>query len=198
MGLVLPAEMTPLPDPSGPMGHAHDFVVVPAYVALGAQVPEEVLASFGAFKGERTLRRTITGSRVATAWLADKVMIGGEITGKTRGANPNSGQFHPATIHWQVPGGEVGWMKLHASPLCDAEAGKETLSINSSVAGDYTFRLCVSGLAAEKLLREQWTLPGLVVRIDTDAISVTTTPGDGFVDVVYANASRVILCTAIP
>jgi hypothetical protein len=198
MSLVLPADLTPLPDPSGPMGHAHDFVVVPAYVALGAQVPEDVLASFGVFKGERMLRRNITGSRIATAWLADKVMIGGEITGETRGANPNSGQFHPATIHWQVPGGEVGWMKLHASPWCDAEANKETLALTSSKAGDYTFRLSAPGLAVEKLLRERWTLPGLAVRVDTDATSVVKTPGADFVDVVYTNAKRVIFHTTIP
>ena len=62
-----------------------------------------MLASFRAFKGERVLRRPITESRVATAWLTDRVMIGGEITGKTLAATPGS-------IRWIVrphpPGGE--------------------------------------------------------------------------------------------
>jgi hypothetical protein len=101
MGLALSAELTPLPDPSRPMDHAHDFVVMPLYVVLGAKVPDDVLASFRAFKGERVLRRPIAESRVATAWLTDRVMIGGEITGKTLATTPGSGQFHPATMHWQ-------------------------------------------------------------------------------------------------
>lgn len=190
MGLVLPPGLAPFPDPSGPMGHAHDFVVVPAYVALGAQVPDDVLASFSAFKGERNLRRAITGPRVATAWLGNQLMIGGEITGKTAGANPSSGQFHPATMHWQAPRGEVGWMRLYASPPCDAEAGRETLAISSAVAGEYIFRLSAPGLTPENLLRDRWTLPGLKVTVETDAREFVVTTGKEFVDVRYSGATR--------
>ncbi len=190
MGLALPADLTPLPDPSGPMDHAHDFAVVPAYVALGVQVPADVLVGFHAFTGERILRRPITESRTATAWLSDRVMIGGEITGKRLGATPGSGQFYPATMHWQVSGGEVGWMRLYASPPCDAEAGKAKLTITSAGPGDYVFRLSAPGLTKENLSRDNWTLPGLKVTIDSDARDFTTKKGEGFIDVSYSGAKR--------
>lgn len=193
MGLVLPPEFTPLPDPSGPMGHAHDFAAAPLYVALGVQVPVDVLAGFREFGGERVLRRPIKGPRIATAWLAREVMIGGEITGRTLGVTPGSGQFHPATIHWRAPGGEVGWVRLYACPPSDAEAAKGTLTISAAAPGDFTFRLAAPGLTPDGLARDRWTLPGLDVRLGTDAVSFAVTPGDGFIDVHYRGATRLLL-----
>lgn len=198
MGLVLPPELTPLPDPSGPMGHAHDFLCTPTYVALGARVPPEVLEHFRAFQDDRVLRRPITAQRTATAWLAPEVMIGGEITGGTWGATPGKGQFHPATIHWRVPGNEVGWVRLYESPPSDAEAGKETLAITAPVAGDFTFRVSVPGLDAGTITRGCWTMPGLTVFIETDAMAFELTPGEGFIDVHYRGATRVHCHTALP
>ncbi len=198
MGLVLPADQTPLPDPSGPMGHAHDFLCTPTYVALGAQVPPDVLENFRAFKGERRLRRPITATRTATAWLAANVMIGGEITGRTLGATPGKGQFHPATIHWRAPGDDVGWVRLYASPPADAEAGKESLLVTAAVPGDFTFRISVPGLVAGQLGRDRWTLPGLVLLIESDAKAFAVTPGDGFVDVAYHGATGVKLQVSVP
>jgi hypothetical protein len=193
MGLVLPAEQTPLPDPSGPMGHAHDFLAAPLYVVLGAQVPADVLVHFRVFQGERVLRRPITATRTATAWLADCVMFGGEITGRTLGAIPDKGQFHPATIHWQMQGGEIGWIRLYASPPSDAEAGKETLTITAGAAGDFTFRICAPALAVEEFTRDRWALPGLTLSIEGDAATFAVTPGDGLIDVHYRGATRVVL-----
>ena len=147
MAMVLPPELMPLPDPSGPMEHAHDFVCAPTYVALGAQVPADVLAGFRAFQGERLLRRPIEGPRTATAWLAADVMLGGEITGAARPAGPGTryNQFHPATIHWRVLGGEVGWMRLHAAPAVDAEAAKAMLTITAPAAGDFAYEVFAPG-----------------------------------------------------
>ena len=197
MGLVLPADLTPLPDPAGPMEHAHDFAAVSTYVALGANVPDEVLAGFRAFKGERVLRRPITTSRTATAWLAHSVMIGGEITHHTVGANPTSGQFHPATIHWRVPGGEVGWVRLYASPPCDAEAGKETLTITVAAAGDFVFRISAPGLTVAPISREHWLLPGLNILVETDAGAFTVSAGEGFIEVRYASVTRIVFRTIV-
>jgi hypothetical protein len=193
MGLALPAELTPLPDPSGPMGHAHDFVATPLYVALGAQVPADVLADFRAFRGERMLRRPITATRTATAWLAANIMIGGELTHGTLGATPGKGQFHPATIHWVAPGDEVGWVRLYASPPSDAEAGKETLTLSAPAAGDFTFRISVPGLVAGRLGRDRWALPGLNVQVESDAATFALAPGEGFIEVEYRGATRIVL-----
>jgi hypothetical protein len=46
--------------------------------------------------------------------------------------------------------------------------------------------------------RGHWTLPGLTVRIETDATAFAVTPGDGFVDVLYRGASLLMLRTTQP
>ena len=51
MGLALSAELTPLPDASRPMDHAHDFVVMPLYVVLGAKVPDDGARKFPRVQG---------------------------------------------------------------------------------------------------------------------------------------------------
>jgi hypothetical protein len=196
MGLVLPADLTPLPDPAGPMAHAHDFFATPLYVALGARVPADVQEHFRAFQGERVLCRPITATRTATAWLSKHVMIGGEITGRTLGATPDKGQFHPATVHWQAPGNEVGWVRLYASPPADAEAGEHMLTIKAGSAGDFTFRVSVPGLLAEQFGRDRWVLPGLTCMIETDAAAFVLKPGDGFIDVEYRGATGLLLRVA--
>ncbi len=199
LALVLPPELAPLPDPAGPMGHAHDFWFIPLAVALGARVPADALAGFHAFQGERLLRRPIEGPRVATAWLSRDLMLGGELTGATRPAGPDTiyHQFCPATLHWRVPGGEVGWAQLYAAPAGDAEAGKDSLAITAPAAGDFTFRASASGLAPGKFARDRWTLPGLAVRIETDAADFAATAGDGFIEVRYRGATRLLLRTSL-
>jgi hypothetical protein len=195
MALVLPADMAPLPDPSKPMDHAHDFVCVPTYVALGAQVPDEVLAGFREFQGERVLRRPIEGPRIATAWLGRDVMLGGELTGATRAFGPGTryNQFHPATMHWRAASGDVGWMRLVSGPAGDAEAAAGSLVVTAPVAGDFVFRLQAPGLAAEKLARERWALPNLDVQVESDAADFSVQAGDGFVDLRYHGAKRIAL-----
>jgi hypothetical protein len=194
MGLVLPAELTPLPDPSGPMQHAHDFVCAPTYVALGARVPADVLAGFTAFQGERRLERRITPERTATAWLAHDIMLGGETTGLTRGAGPGTrhNQFQPATAHWRAGPGAVGWFALTQAPAVDARAEPGRLTI-STRPGDSTFRLSAPGLDPAKLTREHWALPHLSVHLETDAAGFTVVPAGDSVDVIYRGATRLVL-----
>jgi len=129
---------------------------------------------------------------VATAWLSRDLMLGGELTGATRPAGPDTiyHQFCPATLHWRVPGGEVGWAQLYAAPAGDAEAGKDSLAITAPAAGDFTFRASASGLAPGKFARDRWTLPGLAVRIETDAADFAATAGDGFIEVRYRRDDR--------
>lgn len=192
MGLVLPAELTPLPDPSGPMGHAHDFLCTPTYVALGAQVPADVREHFTAFRGERLLRRPITATRTATAWLAPDIMIGGELTGRALGVVPGIGQFHPATIHWRTPDNDVGWMRLFAMPPTDADAGRGKLEITAAAPGDFVFHLRAPGAVTGRVSRDAWRLPGLSLTVETDAKEFSVrTEGDVMV-VDYRGASRLV------
>lgn len=190
MGLVLEREFTPLPDPSGPMGHAHDFLVTPAYVLLGAKVPGDVLPAFREFQGERRLERVITSERRASAWIGRDVMLGGEQTSLTREAGPATryGQFHPATAHWRIGENDVGAFALRVCPPVDARAEPHRLAINTE-RGEATFRVAAPGLSADALAREQWTLPGLHVRVETDAADFVVTPGEDHVDVTYRAAT---------
>ena len=196
MGLALPAELTPLPDPAGPMGHAHDFLCTPAYVALGAQIPADVREHFTAFRGDRLLRRPITATRTATAWLADDVMIGGELTGRTLGVVPGTGQFHPATIHWRAPGDDVGWVRLFATPPMDAEAAPGRLTITATAPGDFTFHVRAPGALAGRVGRDAWCLPGLTLTVETDAQSCSSQMENGVVVVQYRGASRLVFRVA--
>jgi hypothetical protein len=120
-------------------------------------------------------------------------MFGGESTGNTRGANKATSQFHPATMHWRAPGDDVGWMRLFASPNCDATAAAGLLTVSSAAPGEFTYRLAVAGLKPEMLAKDHWTMPGLGVRVETDAKEFQAKAGNDYVDVTYRGATRFAL-----
>jgi len=191
MGLVLPAELTPLPDHGKPMDHGHDFGATPLYVALGAQVPGAVLESFHRFTGARQLERVITPERTATAWLGERTMIGGESTQRSRAAGPTTRyqQFVPATIHWQIGANDVGSIGLRVCPRVDARAAEGNLSI-ATERGDATFRIAAADLETARIQTTQWQLRNLRVDVTTDATEMSLERGAGFVDVTYHAATR--------
>jgi len=200
MGLALPVELTPLPDLGEPMDHAHDFVFAPAFVLLGARIPADVLGGFREFQGDRRLERTITPERTATAWISRDVMLGGEVTQRTRGAGPDTpyNQFVPATAHWRVGTNEVGAFALITCPAVDARADSGKLSIATD-RGDSTFRIAAAGVAANQITREHWALPNLSVEITTDAASIDVSQREGFFEVVYRSATTLDLrVTRVP
>lgn len=194
MGLVLPRELTPLPDPSQPMGHAHDFAGVPLYVALGACVPDDALASLRAYQGERTLERIVTPHRTATAWIGERVMLGGELTGGTRDAGPRTrfGQFHPATAHWRIGERDVGAFALVESPRVDARATPGRLTIDTT-KGDSRFRIAAPGLTPAMLARDAWHLPDLAIAVETDAEAVSIERAGDALEIVYRAATHIHL-----
>lgn len=196
MSLALEKSIAPLPDPGGPMDHAHDFVCAPTYVLLGANIPAEALATFRTFQGERLLSRPITEKRLATAWLSSPLMLGGELTQLSVAAGPTLGQFHPATAHWRIGSDTLGWFVLRECPPVDARAETNRLTIVTA-RGDSTFRIRAPGLAADKLGAHRWSLPNLEVRVETDASGFTVARGDGFVDARYLGATKIVLHTTV-
>lgn len=194
LGLVLPEDLTPLPPVTGPMEHGGDFFCTPTYVVLGARVPADAMPHFERFQGERQLTRPIAdGKRTATAWLGATHMIGAEATGQTRGVNSPTSQFHPATIHWQMPGDGVGWIALRQCGPVDAWAEKNRLTINAT--GDATFRISAGAVAPDQLTLGRWTLPGMTVAIETDARTCVVDRQEGYLEVTYREATRFILHT---
>jgi len=196
MSLALEDRFTPLPDPAKPMDHELDFVCLPTYVAVGAQIPPDVLAALHSWAGPRRFARTIDAQRTATAWLGPRLMIGGESTGLSREAGPEYPQFHPATVYWRTPGSEVGWILLKQCPPVNATAQANSLLI-ATQQGDSTFEISAPGLTSAQFLRDRWSLPGLEVQVKTDARGFMVRRSAETVEVEYRGAKQFKLDTAL-
>jgi hypothetical protein len=186
---VLDPKLAPFPEIlPGPLDHSNDLIYAPLFAVLGAKIPAEARKNFEGFVEERQIRRVITPQRVATAWIGRDFIAGAESTNLTREAGA---QFHPATVHWKTPNGEVAWIRLYQGPRLNAQVEKETLTISG--VGDFTFRMNGPALESRMVQRELWLLPGLSVKLDTDARAMTVTPGNGFMDVQYREATKFTL-----
>ncbi len=188
--LVTGAEAAPFPDWRRPFAHANDFCLAPCVAVLGARVPEAARPHFAAFQGERQVEQALPGEppRRATAWLGPQVMIGAEAGGK-----PGWKQFHPATVHWRAPGGEVGWLRLRHTAPVDARATPNTLTIASdppTAETAYLFEIHAPGLAPDAIGPDRWRLPGLTVHVETTAHGPTATRRGELVELHYSAGER--------
>jgi len=142
------------------------------FALVGLRMPEDARPHFLAFQGQRQIEHMIAKEpkRVATAWIGTAVMLGGEDSGGSHRVND---QFHPATIHWLIEGGQVGWIRLrHAVPI-DARAERNQLAIvcSAPIDGDqeFIFQIAAPQIDLAALQPGRWELPGLIVRLETNA-----------------------------
>jgi hypothetical protein len=135
------------------------------------------------FDGERLLRKQITDQRVATAWIGRDVIYGGEASSKTKDAGTTT-QFHPATLQWRTPSGEIGWVLLVQSPMVDATADEHGLTI--STTGTIRLRIHAKDMAQAKISADAWDLPGLQVAIRSDAKNFSLEKVEGGIELVYS------------
>ena len=161
MRTVLDSQNAPLPKIAASTDHVADVWFAPHLSILGTRIPTVALEQMKKFQGEHLLRKQITEQRVATAWIGRDVIFGGEATGKTKDAGTTT-QFHPATIQWRTPSGEIGWVRLMESPMIDATADKEGLTI--STTGTIRLRIHAKDMVQTKITATEWELPGLHVR----------------------------------
>ncbi len=183
----------PFPDTDRPFDHAHDMGFVPLIAFLGARVPPDVLEQFLAFHGERQIERVISDSprRIATAWLGKDQMLGGEFTSRTA---PQSGQLHPATIHWRIDAEQIGWVRLFYLEPVDACASRNRLEI--ATISEIAFLVHAPGARIEQIERDYWRLPQLSMRIETNAEQMNVQPRESFFEIRYIVASEhPITCT---
>jgi hypothetical protein len=161
----------PVPDVSQPFDHSHDFTMAPLVGHLRARVPSDILPTLRTFRGEHTVEQVISTApaRVATGWLADDVMAGGEAGEMTTSAR---GQFTPATVHWRLPddaGGAVGWIRLTHFAPASATASPRHLAITCRPhprRGPQAPELWVHAPGARiEPGRRTWSLPGLDVEV---------------------------------
>lgn len=107
LGLWLPEPV--VPDPDTAFEHSHDLLLAPVIELLGGR-PASLPFETG------TVSQRISDDRVATGWLGDEVMMGGEEGGRW----PAEGQYHPATVHWASAGGGVEWLRVRSPRSLDA------------------------------------------------------------------------------
>jgi len=179
------SEAVPFPDVTKPFEHAHDLTNAPLADHLGPVVPDDVLPHLLEFRGEHTVEQRITSSRVATGWLSDRVMCGGE-DGDIRASA--RGQFHPATAHWLRPDGGVGWIRLVHYAQARAVAAPGSLAITclpSAKRGPVAPELWVSGAGDASLSGRTWSLPGLDVEVAAEPEVVEPAGAGGVIKVRF-------------
>jgi hypothetical protein len=190
MRTALDAQMAPLPHPEATTDHLPDLWFAPHLAILGTRIPEDALSRMKRFQGEHLIHKRISQQRVATAWIGNDVIFGGEATDKTKDAGTTT-QFHPATVQWRTPSGEIGWVQLVQSPMVDATADEHGLTISTN--GTIRLRIHARDLVQNDVKATAWDLPGLRVAVTSDASSFKIEKAADAIDVVYAGVQGIRL-----
>lgn len=178
----------PHPELARRLAHGHDLNFALIYARVPTLIPADALPHFTAFSGERTLRRTLTHDRVATAWLSTDLMIGGLGFGPLREAYGADSQYRPATLHWKHPAGGVAWASVLEIKDADALAAPRRLTVKAR--DGLVVRLLCPGADPAAQRVDKWTLPGFTARIETDAKNFTATQDGDHLVLRYVAATR--------
>jgi hypothetical protein len=187
--MVVGREAAPFPDITQPFEHAHDFCIAPCYVAVDVRVPDEALQHLLVFQGQRQVERTISlePRRVATAWIGQSVLLGGE---ETDYSEPASNQFHPATLHWNSGQNRIGWIRLVYTMPVNAHAEKNSVAISAIAQGgdgpDFVFQLYAPLRVTGAIQQHLWQLPGLTAHIETNTRLIEVQEDGDFCEVRYS------------
>jgi hypothetical protein len=118
-------------------------------------------------------------------------MLGGEFTSQTA---PQSGQLHPATIHWRIDMDHIGWVRLFYLEPVDARAWRDHLEI--ATTSEIAFLVHAPGARSEQIKRDCWRLPQLSVRVETNAEWMDVQPRETLFEIRYTVApDQSITCT---
>lgn len=192
IGAVQPSELAPLPDVSQHFDHAADFYLMPVVALVEALPPEDVLSKFATFPGEQMVERTIEPDRTVTAWLSEKLMLGAEADNLNE---ERTNQFHPATAHWVMPDGKIGWLRLRSYSLVQATCEPYQLQLSSKEAGDvqYIFQVRVTGASKDMIGDNRWALPGLTIDLDRPDTPVTVHQEDDMLRIKFGSDGPVAM-----
>ena len=162
----------PLPDlTAAVIPHGHDLGLAPLLQHVGVRVPMRVRPAFEAFGGPHTVAQVVDDQprRVATGWLDDTVLLGGEADD----AGPQSrGQRHIATIHWRLPDGSVGWLRLvHHGPTSATVSRRQLdVTLRAHPRRGPQPSEWESNVTPVHVTASRWELPGLELAVATNAI----------------------------
>jgi hypothetical protein len=187
---AFPREYAPLPDVDQPFEHAADYYFMPLVGLLGVQIPADALPHFTAFQEERFIERQIEPNRTVSAWLSPNLMLGAEADNLN---TSRTDQFHPATVHWQMADGSVGWIRIQSEMLFQAEVKPYEMHLSSRASVTYTCAIRVANADISKLTSHQWELPGLTVDIEVDAADFSVSQGGDVLLVQFTAAEPVKL-----
>jgi hypothetical protein len=190
MRTALDAASAPLPALTANTDHLPDLWFAPHMAILGTQIPPDAFAKMKSFAGEHLIRKQIDKQRVATAWIGKDVVFGGEATSKTKDSGTTT-QFHPASAQWRTPSGEIGWVQLVQSPMVDASADEHGLTI--SATGTIRLRIHARDLVQKNVGRTEWDLPGLHVKVASDAKAFSVERATDAIDLVYSDMNQMRL-----
>jgi hypothetical protein len=113
-------------------------------------------------------------------------MLGAEDSSSSKRADD---QFHPATIHWLLEDGGVGWVRLRHTAPVDARAERNQLAIvcHAPAEGEqeFAFQIAAPQFDLAALQPGRWELPGLSVRVDTNAGAPTVARAGELVELRY-------------
>jgi hypothetical protein len=182
--LEIEAKRAPTPSFSDDFDHHHDFLFCPVAVLLGMDIPAELRPAFDTFQTEREIRQVIETQpvpRVATGYLKADRMWGAESGSKMCGYV----QFHSVTAHWRQPDGTLGWIRLENEMPVDAVADAKGIRLVAT-NGAKPARLIWHIAAGEPRTfgKEEWQLPGMLVRLKTDLTAAAPFLGEAGTQVV--------------
>ncbi|MDA0709288.1 MAG: hypothetical protein O3B73_03650 [bacterium] len=179
-------DQAPFPNEPGHFDHCHDFVYGPCFGLAETRIPEDVRHHFTAFSGEHQIEKRISQvpDRVVTAYLGKNIMIGAEAT-PLDGDPKNTfykltDQFHPATVHWKMPGGKTAWMRLRHIGAIQAHASQGHLDVAGKIEpellekyGDthqtFSYQFYIPAeVSAKSFGQDTWLLPGLTMTVKTE------------------------------
>jgi hypothetical protein len=158
---VLPAKSAPLPiHLTSDTDHVNDLYFTPPILLLGGHIPAAAMTKFTTYAGPHLVNLPIDDQRTATAWIGPNAIWGAESTTLTRDVQGKS-QFHPVTVQWRMPSGQIGWIQLTRCPKINAVADKDGITIETD--GDVDFVVQPGTGAQPQLTAGKWTLPGMTV-----------------------------------
>lgn len=175
----------PLPDPDKVLHHDFEMGFAPLMAALGMNMPVDAAPHFQAFQGSRRFELPLEAGlhpRTAQSWLENNFMVGAEQTGGVQNRND---QAHPFTLHWKMPGGGVGWMRmLHSAPV-DPRIVEDMIVFTPiqtnapSPKQPIEFEVYAPGITKEAFQETRWDLPGLPLDVKNQGASPESAEKDG-------------------
>jgi hypothetical protein len=187
--LVNGPRAAPFPALDLPFAHTPDWYYAPLPALLGAVVSDPARARLQTLVHPRQVEQVITRQprRVATAWLEEAFMWGGEQACGTKFGSP---QFHPLTLHWRLPNGEIGWMRLVHQDPADAVVTGRGATLQAS--GPLVFQVYAGPLSPEAYTAARWNLPGITLRLAGAPAVFTVVRKPGWVELAYDVGPRPI------